>query len=74
MSVLAPEQLSIQEDVLAGDEAFNLTRDGTCIAVGRVKVDAAKAEGMKKGQIVRTRRNIAYTIVPGAPAGMMLCG
>ena len=66
MSVLAPGLVSIHEDTRAGDEVFILTPDGTCIGVGRAKVDAAAAEGMKKGQIVRTRRNIASTIVPGA--------
>jgi phosphoadenosine phosphosulfate reductase len=66
MSVLAPGLVSIHKDVRAGDEVFILTQDGTCIGVGRAKVDAAIAEGMEKGQIVRTRRNIASTIVPGA--------
>ena len=65
MSVLAPGLVSIHEDVRSGDEVFILTKDGTCIAVGRAKVDAAVARELKKGQIVRTRRNIASTIVPG---------
>ncbi|MCK7532669.1 MAG: hypothetical protein MZV63_17385 [Marinilabiliales bacterium] len=55
----------LHEDVRAGDEVFILTPDGTCIGVGRAKVDAAVAREMKKGQIVRTRRNIASTVCPG---------
>ena len=51
--------------VRAGDEVFILTRDGTCIGVGRAKVDAATARAMEKGSIVRTRRNIASQVVPG---------
>jgi len=66
MSVLAPGLVSIDENIKAGDEVFILTRDGTCIGVGRAKVDAAAARELTKGQIVRTRRNIASTIVPGA--------
>ena len=65
MSVLAPGLVFIEDAVRAGDEVFILGRDGSCAGVGRAKVDAAAAREMKKGQIVRTRRNIASTIVPG---------
>jgi phosphoadenosine phosphosulfate reductase len=65
MSVLAPGLKSVHEDVRAGDEVFILSPDGTCIGVGRAKVDAAVARELKKGQIVRTRRNVASTVVPG---------
>jgi phosphoadenosine phosphosulfate reductase len=65
MSVLRPGMISINEDVQAGDEVFILTRDGTCIGVGRAKVDAATARFLEKGSIVRTRRNIASQVVPG---------
>jgi phosphoadenosine phosphosulfate reductase len=66
MSVLAPGVTFIEDHVRAGDEVFILAPDRTCIGVGRAKVDAAAARGMKKGSIVRTRRNIASQIVPGA--------
>ncbi len=66
MSVLAPGLVSIDDAVRAGDEVFILSQDGTCIGVGRAKVDAAQARQMEKGSIVRTRRNIASTLVPGA--------
>ena len=66
MSLLAPGLVSIEDSVRAGDEVFILTRDGTCIGVGRAKVDAATARTMGKGSVVRTRRNIASQIVPGA--------
>ena len=66
MSVLAPGLVSVDEAVRAGDEVFILARDGSCIGVGRAKTDAAAAREMKKGQLVRTRRNIASSIVPGA--------
>lgn len=67
MSVLAPGLVRIDDAVRAGDEVFILAPDGSCIGVGRAKVDAEIARGMKKGSIVRTRRNIASQIVP-APA------
>jgi phosphoadenosine phosphosulfate reductase len=66
MSVLAPGLAFIDENIHAGDEVFILAPDHTCIGVGRAKVDAATAREMKKGSIVRTRRNIASQVVPGA--------
>jgi len=65
MSVLRPGMVSIDDSVQAGDEVFILTQDGTCIGVGRAKVDAATARAMEKGSVVRTRRNIASQVVPG---------
>ena len=65
MSVLRPGMLSIDDSVQAGDEVLILTKDGTCIGVGRAKVDATTARAVEKGSIVRTRRNIASQIVPG---------
>lgn len=65
MSVLRPGMVSIDDSVRAGDEVFILANDGTCIGVGRAKVDAAAARAMEKGSIVRTRRNIGSQIVPG---------
>lgn len=66
MSVLAPGLVFIEDSVRAGDEVFILARDGTCIGVGRAKVDATAARSMGKGSVVRTRRNIASQIIPGA--------
>jgi len=66
MSVLAPGLVHIDDHVRAGDEVFILAPDRTCIGVGRAKVDAASAREMKKGSIVRTRRNIASQVEPGA--------
>ena len=65
MSVLAPGLMYVDDAVQAGDEVFILGKDGSCIGVGRAKADAADARAMKKGPIVRTRRNIASEIVPG---------
>jgi phosphoadenosine phosphosulfate reductase len=65
MSVLRPGMLSIDNSVQAGDEVFILTKDGTCIGVGRAKVAAAAARAMDKGSLVRTRRNIASQVIPG---------
>jgi phosphoadenosine phosphosulfate reductase len=65
MSVLAPGLVSIEDHVRAGDEVFILTQDGSCIGVGRAKVDAATARSMAKGSVVRTRRNIASQLTPG---------
>jgi len=66
MSVLRPGMVSIDDSVQAGDEVFILSKDGTCIGVGRAKVDAVTAWNLEKGSIVRTRRNIASRVVPGA--------
>lgn len=66
MSVLAPGVTFVDENIREGDEVFILAPDRTCVGVGRAKVDAAAAREMKKGSIVRTRRNIASNIVPGA--------
>ncbi len=65
MSVLRPGMLSIDDSVQAGDEVFILTRNGSCIGVGRAKADAATARAMEKGSVVRTRRNIASQVIPG---------
>jgi phosphoadenosine phosphosulfate reductase len=65
MSVLAPGLVYIEDHVQAGDEVFILAPDRTCIGVGRAKVSAQEAREMKKGAIVRTRRNIASLVVPG---------
>ncbi|OPX63791.1 phosphoadenosine phosphosulfate reductase family protein [Methanoregula sp. PtaB.Bin085] len=65
MSVLRPGMIAIDDSVRAGDEVFILTKDGTCIGVGRAKVDAAAARAMEKGQVVRTRRNTPSQVVPG---------
>jgi phosphoadenosine phosphosulfate reductase len=66
MSVLAPGLDFIDDAICAGDEVFILAKDRTCVGVGRAKTDAAVARDMEKGSIVRTRRNIASLIVPGA--------
>jgi phosphoadenosine phosphosulfate reductase len=68
MSVLRPGMVSIDDSVRAGDEVFILTKDGTCIGVGRAKVDAEEARAMEKGQVVRTRRNTPSQAVPGRAA------
>ena len=65
MSVLAPGLVFIDDAVCAGDEVFILAKDGSPAGVGRAKVDAATARGMKKGSIGRTRRNVSSTVVPG---------
>ncbi|MFY9800872.1 MAG: phosphoadenosine phosphosulfate reductase family protein [Methanoregula sp.] len=65
MSVLAPGLVEIEDSVCAGDEVFILSRSGSCVGVGRAKVDAAAARSMEKGSIARTRRNITSVIVPG---------
>jgi len=65
MSVLAPGLVFIDDAVRAGDEVFILKKDGSCVGVGRAKVDAVAAREMKKGPIVRTRRNVASIISPG---------
>jgi phosphoadenosine phosphosulfate reductase len=65
MSVLAPGLVFVDDAVRAGDEVFILAKDGSCVGVGRAKVDAAAAREMKKGPIARTRRNVASIILPG---------
>ncbi len=65
MSVLAPGLVRIDDNVSAGDEVFILAKDGSCAGVGRAKTDAVTARTMKKGSLVRTRRNTASLIIPG---------
>jgi phosphoadenosine phosphosulfate reductase len=65
MSVLAPGLVSIDDAVCAGEEVFILAKDGSTVGVGRAKVDAEVARSMRKGSIVRTRRNVPSLIVPG---------
>jgi len=64
-SVLAPGLVSIDDAVFAGDEVFICTRDGTCIGVGRARVDAETARLMQRGMVVKTRRNVRSTITRG---------
>lgn len=65
-SVLAPGLVEIEDSVQEGDEVFILTREGTCVGVGRAKVSAETARQMGKGSVVRTRKNIPSTPVPGS--------
>ena len=65
-SVLRPGLVHIDPSVSAGDEVFIFTRSGECAGVGRAKVDAATAESMERGAIVRTRRNVRSDVIPGA--------
>ncbi|MFY9194448.1 MAG: phosphoadenosine phosphosulfate reductase family protein [Methanoculleus sp.] len=64
-SVLAPGLVSIDPAVAEGDPVFIQAGTGECIGVGRAKVDAATAETMERGVIVRTRRNAPSVCVPG---------
>ncbi|MDD4483441.1 MAG: phosphoadenosine phosphosulfate reductase family protein [Methanoregula sp.] len=65
MSLLRPGMIAIDDSVREGDEVFIVTESGECIGVGRAKAGADEARAMEKGQVVRTRRNVASTIVPG---------
>jgi phosphoadenosine phosphosulfate reductase len=65
MSVLRPGLDLIDDEVRKGDEVFILAKSGECIGVGRAKAGAKEARAMQKGQVVRNRRNVASTIVPG---------
>ncbi|MDD1712750.1 MAG: phosphoadenosine phosphosulfate reductase family protein, partial [Methanoregulaceae archaeon] len=64
-SVLAPGLIEIDPFVRKGDEVFVLDNDRRCIGVGRAKVDASEAEGMERGVIVRTRKNVRSVLVRG---------
>lgn len=64
-SVLAPGLVSIDDAVHIGDEVIVLARDGSCIGVGRAKVDAPIARLMKRGMVVKIRKNVRSTIIPG---------
>ncbi|MDD1675410.1 MAG: phosphoadenosine phosphosulfate reductase family protein [Methanomicrobiales archaeon] len=64
-SLLAPGLVGIDDEVRQGDEVFILDNDRICIGVGRSKVDADSARTMKKGVIVRTRRNTRSPCIPG---------
>jgi phosphoadenosine phosphosulfate reductase len=64
-SVLAPGLVSIHPEVRAGDEVFILDTGGECAGVGRARVDAAETAGMTRGQVVRTRKNVRSSCIPG---------
>jgi phosphoadenosine phosphosulfate reductase len=64
-SLLAPGFAGCDAQIEAGDEVFMLTRSGECVGVGRMKVDASEAASMKRGQIVRTRKNVASVYMSG---------
>jgi phosphoadenosine phosphosulfate reductase len=64
-SVLAPGLIEIERSVRKGDEVFVMDEGRHVVAVGRAKVDAGEAESMDRGAIIRTRRNIPSTCVPG---------
>jgi len=63
--VLAPGLVAIDDAVNAGDEVLIYAKDGTCIGAGRAKAAAAAARAMNHGSIVRTRKNVSSTIIPG---------
>ncbi|NYT07483.1 MAG: phosphoadenosine phosphosulfate reductase family protein [Methanomicrobiales archaeon] len=64
-SVLAPGLRAIDPFVEKGDEVFILSPDGSCVGVGRAKVDAAGASSMERGAVVRTRKNALSRCIPG---------
>jgi phosphoadenosine phosphosulfate reductase len=64
-SVLAPGLVSIDDAVFSGDEVFIRSRNGSCIGVGRARVDADTARSMQRGMVVKTRRNVQSTITCG---------
>ena len=64
-SVLAPGLVAIDDAVAAGDEVCILDRDGAWAGVGRARVGSAEARAMKKGQVVKTRKNLPGQCIPG---------
>ncbi len=64
-SVLAPGLVAIADGVTAGDEVFILDRDLRCIGVGRTRTDSITARTLTRGQIVKTRKNVSSSYVPG---------
>jgi len=64
-SVLAPGLVSIDDAVAAGDEVCILDRDGAWAGVGRARVGSLEARAMKKGQVVKTRKNQPGQCIPG---------
>jgi phosphoadenosine phosphosulfate reductase len=67
-SVLAPGLRNICPKVRKGDEVFILSPDGCCAGVGRSRVDATEAAAMKRGAVVRTRKNGSSVCIPGEAA------
>lgn len=65
-SLLAPGLVSCDNSVCAGDEVFMMTASGTCVGVGRAKVDADEANRIERGQVVKTRKNIPSEFIPGS--------
>ncbi|MDI6720291.1 MAG: phosphoadenosine phosphosulfate reductase family protein [Methanomicrobiales archaeon] len=65
-SLLAPGLVAIDDAVAAGDEVFLIGRSGEAAGVGRARFPAAEAREMKRGAIVRTRKNTSTPCIPGA--------
>ena len=63
--VLAPGLVYIDDAVHCGDEVFILSKDGTCVGARRSRVDAVTARTLKRGGIIRTRRNVPSSTIPG---------
>ncbi|PKL59600.1 MAG: phosphoadenosine phosphosulfate reductase, partial [Methanomicrobiales archaeon HGW-Methanomicrobiales-4] len=64
-SLLAPGFVECDPAIMAGDEVFMLTRSRECVGVGRMKVNAAEAATMERGQIVRSRKNVSSVFTSG---------
>lgn len=64
-SVLAPGLAAIDDDVRTGDEVVVYSKNGETVGVGRAKISAFEARSMDRGQIVRMRKNVPGTCIPG---------
>ena len=64
-SVLAPGVKSVADGILEGDEVFIITESGSCVGVGRARVDSKTGKEMKKGSLVKTRKTLSSTFSKG---------
>jgi phosphoadenosine phosphosulfate reductase len=64
-SVLAPGLVEMDPSIEVGDEVFIYDTEGTCIGVGRAKVNGREAPMLKRGSLARTRRNVPSVCIPG---------
>lgn len=64
-SVLAPGLVAIDSSVCTGDEVIILEPSGEWVGVGRARVDAEIAGTLKRGAVVRSRKNVQTICHPG---------
>uniref|UniRef100_A0A7J3ZKI4 PUA domain-containing protein n=1 Tax=Fervidicoccus fontis TaxID=683846 RepID=A0A7J3ZKI4_9CREN len=59
-SVLAPAVKAVTGDVRRGDEVFIVDESDVLLAIGKSLLGARELKGLKRGEVARVRRRLAY--------------